>query len=86
MDNICILKLLYEYASTGKRNIGQSRKRWRHQNPWRQNIHEMAYALLLIEWTDINRNDIHVTTVNVDTNTKFHRNSLSSFVDEQIWG
>jgi len=44
-------KLLYECSTpVTEQNIGQPRKRWTDQHPWRQNKPWMAYTLLFWWW------------------------------------
>jgi hypothetical protein len=48
INNIHSPKLVYEYFPTGTWNMGQPRKRWRFQHPWRRNNPGMVYNLLLL--------------------------------------
>jgi len=36
MNDTCTSKLWYEHIPNGRRNVGQTRKRWRDQHTWRE--------------------------------------------------
>jgi len=44
-DDTPVPMLVYEYISTGRRNVGRPRKRWIHQHPWRGNKPRMVDML-----------------------------------------
>jgi len=48
MDSTCIPKLVYEYITSSRRNIGRPRKGWRDQLRRKQNKPGMASTLLLL--------------------------------------